>query len=215
MSKALILDENICRFLCSVYFTKGNDEFEKASQRAYLDLCRTIKFNKQFINDTTEKNKRKNNITNMIKVFVKDLFKDESNLNAQVFNLRHEHLCQKIVEEYGVLTDTDTFTAGHAQKWVNMTLKYLYILYKCEQTTLKLNYEKIIKYFHIPVDKIILDEGKKLNVTPNASSYSWSTWDYGTYRSYQTDLIAAIEKERGASTIPILWELEIWKPSNS
>ena len=44
MIENMILDKNISNFLCNVYFTQGKDEFEKASSRAYLDLCRTIKF---------------------------------------------------------------------------------------------------------------------------------------------------------------------------
>ena len=42
------------------------------------------------------------------------------------------------------------FTYGHAQKWINMTIKYLYML---ETDT----FTDVFKWLHVPLDNYILD----------------------------------------------------------
>lgn len=51
------------------------------------------------------------------------------------------------------------FTYGQAQKWINMIIKYLYVL--------KANlFEGVFDYFHIPFDNYVLEIAKTaLNIS--------------------------------------------------
>jgi hypothetical protein len=72
---------------------------------------------------------------------------------------------------------------GQAQKWINMSLKYMSAL----GNTIIIGVEKNYKYFHIPVDNIIQDKLKNHNI--NRIPISWSRIDnYDVYLSYQIEL---------------------------
>lgn len=112
----------------------------------------------------------------------------------------HENLCNEIVEE--------RYTYGQAQKWVNMTMKYLLILnYKPVET--------IIDKLHIPLDSIIIEKAldpkhplvKKDTLGKN---FSWSRIiDYNHYMKIQEDLKSSL-----SNRIPILWEFNTWNESS-
>ena len=52
------------------------------------------------------------------------------------------------------------FFQVQAQKWINMSMKYLYALGDERVPGISKNYE----YFHIPIDNIILNELKSKNI---------------------------------------------------
>jgi hypothetical protein len=99
-----------------------------------------------------------------------------------------------------------TFSYGQAQKWLNMTLKYMLIAQSGE---LDVGWEKslnnkIVRSLHVPVDKYILDIAEKeLEVLPPEGA--WSTWDYEEYETYQKDLRSEIKEKS-----PIEWEFTAW-----
>ena len=85
------------------------------------------------------------------------------------YNEWHTGICTKITEKYAQINQVNReklFSYGNAQKWVNMTLKYLYMLYwlydafspECDFCQ---SYGSLIKNyassFHIPVDSFIID----------------------------------------------------------
>lgn len=105
----------------------------------------------------------------------------------------------------------NTFTIGQAQKWLNMTLKYLWLLNILPDG---LNEE----YLHIPVDSYIIEAvgAKKDNyqyglelVSPISKS-SWSSWDnYDKYMDFQ-DEVKKVIKEKYNSLTPLEWESLAW-----
>ncbi|MEI3122628.1 MAG: hypothetical protein V8S81_02275 [Oscillospiraceae bacterium] len=56
-----------------------------------------------------------------------------------------------------LILKSNSFTYGHAQKWVNMTLKYLWLLDRLPEIL-------TAKSLHMPIDSFILEKLQKENV---------------------------------------------------
>lgn len=140
------------------------DLIELAMTKAYRDLMRTIR------NFATNEN------NNRIKIEARKCIKGyiyyviNSNINSQKeFDQKHQEACTKLIEKF----EDQYFTIGQAQKWINMTLKYLHLL---EYDGI----EKIYEFCHIPVDNYIL------NITNYKISKPWSKLNnYDEYLEYQ------------------------------
>ena len=106
------------------------------------------------------------------------------------------------------------FTYGQAQKWVNMTLKYLWLL---DMLPNGLSEAEL----HVPVDSFILEalketqqfntEGNKITGSGESYYYNGEAWsaisDPKNYKKLQ-DGIRDIAKKQGIS--PIQWEGSAW-----
>lgn len=97
---------------------------------------------------------------------------DEESFSKVDFDKWHETICNTLLKTcYKEVNEVDSeekiFEYGNAQKWINMTLKYICILYKifheyrgknCEFCR---TYRKMLKhnerYFHVPVDRYIIE----------------------------------------------------------
>ena len=194
--------EKALEFLCGVYFgrTYGDDPCKAASSRAYRDFNRTIRF-KQKDNDKDNDKKRKElreETTILIREFIQKL-KDNECLDQDTFDDEHKKLSESIISTYK--HEVEEFTHGQAQKWVNMTLKYVYVLDKAE-------IQSIFQYCHVPIDNYILDCAKK-EFGINKRKEAWSLWDNDTYREYQEDLRNAI-KGKYPKECPLRWEFDAW-----
>ena len=138
----------VLEFLKYAYFnmTKGdsmNDILVKCAEKAYLDLCRTIKFNTD--NRGTRKS-AKRKICEML-VHEYDVLENAvkgSDERQSAFDREHQRICEEIINTYSEISE---LTYGQAQKWLNMMLKY--VLMTAEDSALK-------NYLHIPVDSYIM-----------------------------------------------------------
>ena len=91
------------------------------------------------------------------------------------------------------------FTYGQAQKWVNMSLKYLYMMGFDDMS----HVEQVI---HVPVDSLIIDAANDLGV--RWPSTSWSKLDnYPEYLTFQKKLRKIIQ---GSTERPLVWENHAW-----
>lgn len=199
------VNEELLEFLKFSYFGNLKNPIEAASNRAYRDMCRTLKF------DVLPKD-TKATIISDLKEAVNVIFKEEIPIineggitSPEKFDSWHCKVCENIkllYNEKGI-----EFTCGQAQKWVNMTIKYLYILKDY-------NFDSVFEYLHIPVDKYILEiANKKLGI--DAPTNAWSRWDnYKEYKDYQKAIRKKLkEKTREKSDIdtpPLLWEFKNW-----
>ena len=191
---------------------------KKCAERAYLDLCRTIKFKTE---DKDVKAEYKSKVCDkLIKEF--DILLNAVNTSSDkekqnAFNREHKRICEEICNKY---SEISSFTYGQAQKWLNMTLKYVILL--DENSELK-------SYLHIPVDSYIMqavgsDNAKlkyclKLECVPKkdgtvgkyseSSSKSWSKWNYDEYIAFQNTVRKAINESTSFGS-PIEWENEAW-----
>lgn len=225
-----------------------DDPITWASNKAYLDMNRTMTFRE---NDSgkTEKEKRsiqekrnswRNSVTEVIRNCISEADKYSD------FDRWHENTYKTIVAIYSDAKDenghsilvrrdgnkrTDeetTLSVGQAQKWLNMTLKYLWLLYRLGLLKEELSsfVRKHEASFHVPIDSYIIryikreSKQKRNNVFPDSNGlnnsysidgFSGSEWSkincYGKYKKYQIEIREDLSKR---NMIPLQWELEHW-----
>ncbi len=238
---AFEIDENVLRFLNGHLGNNDEDAYKRCSDFAYRDMCRTITFASDYkeskekgskVNNEIAQNKRdkRDKITEVIKKQIEQWIKNTP--SEEDFNSQHTALCSTIIDEYKGTTDQgdpkNSLYFGQAQKWVNMTLKNLYVYSESNRTQLSL--KSLLPYMHIPIDSIIMDiaaGSKKCYVDNNTITYGikkpkngnnkeicWSKFDETTYKEYQKALTDKI-KETHPSIDPIIWELTHWSTVTS
>ena len=213
-------NKKIMDFLLYNYFGFSSGDLDqtrkvKCSYRAYLDLARTVKYTYS----STE--------------LEKATVGTDAHAFIDIRKKRIEDVCSKLIESIEIfpnypgdfdtwhddgrkkfLKDGFTFTYGQAQKWVNMTLKYLWLL---DMLPNGLSEAEL----HVPVDSFILEalkETQQFNteenkITGSGESYyyngeAWSAIsEYKNYKKLQ-DGIRNIAEKQGIS--PIQWEGSAW-----
>ncbi len=153
------------------------------------------------------------------------------------FDKWHEELCDKIKEKFD---SSLKFTYGNAQKWVNMTLKYLYLIdCICSEICPDIDYfhslQNISAYLHVPVDSYIIEKvwemegnktGRNDSCLPIKSGKTckngsrgkyasdkveaWSTWDNDKYEKNYMKLQNYLRNNKKIDNNPIDWEGPVW-----
>lgn len=190
------MNENIKKFyrIC-VFGTEENNE-KAAANRAYRDMCRTIRFEKGV--DQKLKNDCRTKVVKLIETEIK---KCNSIDTVEKYDEFHDYLCLRIIDCYDNPTIAQ-ITYGQAQKWVNMTMKYLCVLYEGQCDWLN----KIYSFLHIPIDSIILDKAREK--FPNDFSVNntpWSQFSREEYITIQKKLRAVIK-----DVTLMDWEFKAW-----
>lgn len=160
-------------FWIRVYLGSSIDLIASAIKRAYLDFSRTQHGFSKF------KSKDSSSILeNAVRRII-----DEVNIkqfkSQEEFDEWHKKSCDDIIT---LCRDTTTYQMfyGQAQKWINMSLKYISALGSERVSGIEKNY----KYFHIPVDNIIQKALNREGIKP--FNISWSRIDsYDDYLWYQ------------------------------
>lgn len=252
------LSQEATSFLMHSYFgitlaelENGNKDtvIMKCAQRAYLDLSRTLEFtNKITTSMNISKQEKVQNehqdfrdkICTVIKDQILDKLLKSDEMNTS-FDDIHKQACENIIEEAKNspalsekknAKEPQKFYYGQAQKWLNMTIKYMWLtgLWKDE-------FGRLLPKIHIPVDSFIIEaiwhedfnednKGKiedysieKLSVTLPCENKkrqykyasdkvtSWSIWSYEEYSKFQTSLREWCERN---NICPLLWEGQAW-----
>lgn len=149
----------------------------------------------------------------------------------------HKQWCNEIVDIFEAIKSKDgttAFTYGNAQKWINMTLKNMYIMaiaFKSSEKTDKNDWCNDIinnaNCFHVPIDNYVLEmavtdfntmndlikiHGKKnklYRIISGGKEYCWSSIPtYCMYSDFQDALKKEISKKYNES--PIDWECREW-----
>lgn len=183
------VDTKILDFLKMLYFGVTDNPFEAASRRAYTDMCRTIRFN----------GKNGDMLRKAINVLLEERIQEIVSINSmEGFTKWHCSVCNRIVEIYE--EEGIKFYIGQAQKWVNMTLKYLYVLVPDV-------IEPFYRFLHIPLDNYIMEIAKKQYGVPSLPC-AWSRIsDYREYLDYEEMLMEVIGE------VPLDWEFAKWVES--
>jgi len=218
----------------------------ECARRAFRDLSRTLCYSinmtdlnnqkitsKQLANDYEKCKKvfiRK--VCHYITICIKNLDNDRD------FNVWHKNTCEKIVkiakdfiyDEHGSKlfartgktnnNEILTFFPGQAQKWLNVTLKSMWII---DQKNFDSN---LISKLHIPVDDYIIEAAttKSKNIKTRLTKpydkhpvkgkekKSWSRWEYNEYMSFQKHIIRNFKNNYHDKEFesPIEWEDEAW-----
>lgn len=183
------VDSNILEFLKMLYFGVTDNPFEAASRSAYTDMCRTIRFH----------GKNGEALRKSVDVLLEERIPELIAVdNSEKFTQWHYFICKQIVEQYEAAGIE--FYMGQAQKWVNMTLKYLYVLVPDVV-------EPFYCFLHIPLDNYIMDIAKKQYGVPPLTT-AWSRIsDYQDYLDYEQKLMEVIDE------VPLNWEFKKWVES--
>ncbi len=229
-------------------FYKNDDPITWASEKAYLDMNRTMTF-RESDSGKTEKEKRaiqekrydyRDKVTNIISDRIA-----QSKEKSDDFDTWHKETCNMIIDYYGKTLDDGqlilvcrkgkersvkgtTLSVGQAQKWLNMTLKYLWLLDRLnllegDSSSFVCKYQFC---FHIPLDSYIIryvkrePKSNKCKDFPEANGLlkpysieglSGSQWsridDYERYLKYQKAIRDDLSSQ---GKLPIEWELEHW-----
>jgi len=201
---------------------KDKNKKIKCARRAYRDLARTIKYKyssselehaKKGSKEADFKAKRDSWIREMCIELINsiDMFEKEK----KEFDIWHKELCIKFVEpteEDEVFCRGKEFleegiTYGQAQKWLNMTLKYLWLM---DLLPTSISPE----WLHVPVDSYILKKLKqedsfKERDDIKSDKYLDETWsafsNYDNYKELQERIRDMLQEE-----LPIEWEGTAW-----
>jgi hypothetical protein len=197
-------------FLLQSYFGKIENTYDTAINRAYRDFNRTLKdFFKEDKN--VDKIKVRSGWHKIVKEFIDEVV-GKSYQNNEDFDKMHEKYCKKLINSNNLLYDK--LTIGQAQKWLNMTLKYLMILEAFEAEEI----EKNRQYFHVPIDNVIQDSLEIKFMLPKRFG-AWSKIDdYEAYLKYQDDIRKICDNEYPIGLEIILFNEDIRNkkyPSNN
>lgn len=209
------------------------------AKRAYLDLARTVKYRyssselkemKSKKSSEEDKDKANNFIeskNNLIKNICKNILSPIETKEGEIsfknsdFDDWHKAKCEEIINFMNnsidksntkILKKEEKFNIGQAQKWVNMTLKYLWLL-----DALPAGVEP--EYLHVPIDSYIIeiayDNKNKfenaLGLLEEKPKKSWSKLsEYEEYFKIQEAIRKAIKTNATNETIPIKWESLAW-----
>ena len=187
-----------------------DDLMKLAIEKAYRDLQRTMrgfpksgesKKNEGKKQDVILRDEIKKNARERIRVKIDNMIKCNST-EQTTFDKLHEDACETLIEEFKK-NGYEGFTIGQAQKWINMTFKYLNLLdYK--------KIEKIYEFCHIPIDRYILEYMLEKNIIEKENFKKAIHWS--KIKKYQ-DYFEIQEKfrENCKGKIPLDEEFEIWK----
>ena len=190
MCNCVSVDADILTFLKIVLFGELADKYDSAMNRAYLDFNRTIRFG-------TLDHEQRNQLKDDAKQCIRDNVLNISTSSQDDFDRWHKTVCEKLINVYS--EKNVVFFYGQAQKWVNMTLKYLCVL----------DYELFnnSEFFDIPIDRNILNiANQRFGI--EIPEVSWSRWDKDQYNTYQKELKKKISLNCNLS--PIRWEFRNW-----
>lgn len=237
--------KNAIEFLLFDYFgltlEDGNNQatiVHKAVELAYNDATNQGAFNALF-NDKEIKNGTRK-LASVVEKSVKELY--ESGI---AFDDWHKNLCKEICNKYGKICDNNAyplansfFSYGNAQKWVNMTIKNLYVIsgayLAVGSEDNKSFFESVASRsgeYHIPLDNIILGEiykqellgsrkdgpirksGRKepsyyITDVKNGTKHAWSR--IPSMECYKTFREMLEDAIHAKKEIPIEWECRSW-----
>lgn len=162
------------------------------------------------------------------KSIINELFENKSQVDYSIW---HNKICLYLKEQFNEVTlvdGTPVFTYGNAQKWINMTMKYLYILSEvyhkfnsdCEFDKYFGRIQNLYKDLQVPVDSYIIESlwndaeidlpiATKKNFREEEykdhRAKSWSKWDESEYEKFRD----SFRKNKDDIT-PIDWEHKAW-----
>ena len=182
------IDKDRLDFLMYAYFGGDSNPYPASSKRAYRDLCRTLRFHggsgeeyRAYIDGLLERR--------IVALLLETL------RSQKEYDSWHHALCNEMVEYYK--NKDVVFNIGHAQKWINMIMKYLFIQGD-------INIAPVFEYLHVPIDQYIITVAEQqLSIPRPCAAWSKIT-DYGLYLRYQKQLRAAVGEA------PMRWEFQSW-----
>lgn len=185
-----------------------NNDIDLASRKAYADMAsHTL-----HLNNPEKKEELKDEGCRVLREAIRNECK--SIIDAKQFDDWHRSVCYRLQDTYkGHIKDAVSITFGQAQKWLNMTIKYYYII--CEINNREDHVDlPFFQFAHVPVDSIMYDVIEK-ELEIKKPEVAWSKLDdYDMYLDYQKTIrekVPALE-ECYNKKWPLAWEMNNWEP---
>ena len=176
------------KFLACCYFGQSEDLIKAAIDRAYVDMTsHTLQYNG--FKDDEDGIKEKWWCRYNASCVIGDGLKNYP-LNNATFDGWHKYIIEKIKHEYG----KHDLTEGQAQKWLNMTIKYIFVFAnlfgndygRLDEINVFLNDTSVDDY-KCPIDSYVL-KGANM-IKPEKNSYA----EYCNIRDTIKNVIEEIE----------------------
>lgn len=195
------------------YFLMPPFEFKRACDMAYADMARhALRIDNK---PEEEKKKLREHATDYLKNRCKAL----SCSSHVEFDDWHDETCNKLIKIYENCKDKmgkQSFCYGHAQKWLNMLFKYLYVYeFVGEFKDYFVSRSNLPEWLHIPLDNKIIEKAEE-DFELQKPSCSWSRMDEKTYKEYQKCLKDKVKSNpkppygNPDGKVPFYWELMVW-----
>lgn len=179
--------KEVYEFLLYSYFNSTHNPYIAASRRAYRDMCRTLRTKEL---DTESARKKVEEYLEKRVSGTLDTVQTQDDFDAW-----HKKSCEDIQK----IALPIVMTVGQSQKWLNMFLKYLYILDVQ-------NAHDVFAYLHVPLDNyVFVAATSKLKILAPKKSWSKITDYDNEYMCYQEKLRKKLDKR-----IPLEWEFISW-----
>ncbi len=167
-------------FLIELFFGIEGDYLDRCVARAYRDFNRTLRG----VAKLESKNSRALYYGGG-EIISRQLGKLKSfKVTQETFDQWHHIACQDLRNAYAK-GKYKKFSFGQAQKWLNMTYKYIQVM---GETRIP-GYSIFYPFAHVPIDRIVLKQFKRKFSEfspPKLSVESWSRLDdYEEYMEYQ------------------------------
>jgi len=160
-------------FWIRCYLGTSTKVIEGSIKRAYLDFNRTVHGIRM-----TESQEKYLIFENYFKDLITQITSTKLE-NQESFDSWHRNKCQELISLV-IMHQNKKLYIGQAQKWINMTLKYLVALGNERVKGIILNYH----LFHMPIDNIIQAKLSKIGIPK--FNVAWSQIDdYKDYIKYQ------------------------------
>ncbi len=180
-------------FLHRLYFGPGEDALLLAIRRAHQDLSRTV-------HGIGKNSEARPKATELLRVEIAKLSGNPRIATQEAFDSWHRRICESLCGAYAS-ADYENFTIGQAQKWLNMTLKYVFVFGKARLP----GYETFYRFCHVPIDNIILESQTFSGLRTFTNRWSRLA-DYDEYLAFQRAV-----RERFPESCPLAVEFWAWQ----
>lgn len=185
--------EEYFEFLVRCYFGEGQDLLKMAVDRAYLDLNRTLHGFATHINADLLREESHRLMMSLIKRL------RGKKMTQAAFDKWHLQACKELRNCFWE-GNFKKFTYGQAQKWINMTLKYIFTIGEQRLP----GYEVCYPFAHIPIDNIFIDAVQVYKKVGLPSAWSRID-DYEVYLELQKEF-----RDAFPDSIPLAAEFRLW-----
>jgi hypothetical protein len=181
-------------YLIRLYFGDTSDPLSCCIKRAYRDMNRTLHGLSELPADK--------GLHGRASAVVRSFLTGLSKTGGVAFDKRHRDACYELCSTYP--SAKFRFHIGQAQKWLNMSLKYVFVFGEDRLP----GYSRIFALAHIPLDNIILGH-PKMNAAPKLST-RWSRVDsYDEYMEVQLWV-----RRNFPDSPPLAVEFDLWQNVN-
>lgn len=179
-----MMKEKANDFLIFCYFGSRGNDIDSVINRAYVDMASHTMATFKNVNDKWK-----------CRWLASGVIKKAIEVIDKPYDEWHSDTCKNIISKY----PDNVLSYGQAQKWLNMTVKYVYVLKLLGKFENQYKYisDEHVSEFHVPLDSYILE-----NILGDKSTV-WSKMDGDKYKEIRGKLT---EK-----TYDFLDELQEWE----